>query len=378
MPVIPKKKTTVEPAPPVNQTLELVKRLTQAPGPSGYERRAALVTKQELARFADEVSIDKVGSVVALKKGAQKGADRKKILLAAHLDEIGLLITAIEPGGFLRFTQIGGFDARVLLGQEVYVHPVSKKGVATDVQYPGIIGAKPPHFQSAAESEAVIPMQDLYIDVGMDAAQIKTKITVGDIAAIRAPFVTLKNDRAAGKAMDDRACVAVLVKTLEYLQKVNHTWDVYAVASVQEEVGLACLGALTSTYNVRPDIGIAVDGTHADMPLAQDYETCQMGKGPAIAMGPNLHPAVVDKLKDVAKKEEIPYQLEPVPGITGTDAMDIQIAVDGVPTGLVSPPLRYMHTPVETIAAADIERAGRLLARFIQEVDDIKLEWKDD
>ena len=123
------------------------------------------------------------------------------------------------------------------------------------------------------------------------------------------------------------------------------------------------------------DIGIAVDGTHADMPLAPEHETFAMGKGPTIAMGPNLHPAVVEKLKNVAKQEEIPYQLEPVPGVTGTDAMDIQVALEGVPAGLVSPPMRYMHTPVETIAAADIDRAGRLLARFIQDVDDIKLEW---
>lgn len=378
---LPKKKiesSVAEKKPELNQTLELVKRLTQTIGPSGYEHHAALAAKRELAKYADEVVIDKVGSVVALKKGTQKRPDRKKILLAAHVDEIGLMVTAIEPGGFLRFTQIGGFDARVLLGQEVFVHPVSKHGVSTTLQYPGIIGAKPPHFQSKAESDAVIPMDDLYIDVGMNAARARNRIAVGDIATIRAPFVLLKNDRAAGKAMDDRACVAVMVKALEHLKKINHAWDVYAVASVQEEVGMACLGALTSTYNVRPDIGIAVDGTHADMPVAAEHETFALGKGPAIAMGPNLHPAVVDKLKEVAKKEEIPYQLEPVAGVTGTDAMDIQVALEGVPSGLVSPPMRYMHTPVETIAAVDIDRAGRLLARFIQDLDDIRLEWNDD
>jgi tetrahedral aminopeptidase len=378
MPLPKKNPVAAEKKSEPNQTLELVKRLTQTIGPSGYEHRAALAARKELARYADEVAIDTVGSVVALKKGCQKGPDRKKILLAAHVDEIGLMVTGIEPGGFLRFTQIGGFDARVLLSQEVYVHPVSRHGVSTTIQHPGIIGAKPPHFQSAAESETVIPMQDLYIDVGMDAAQVKARIAVGDIATIRAPFVILKNDRAAGKAMDDRACVAVMVRALEYLKKVNHSWDIYAVASVQEEAGMACLGALTSTYNVRPDIGIAIDGTHADMPIAAEHETFALGKGPTIAMGPNLHPAVVDRLKDVARKEEIPWQLEPVAGVTGTDAMDIQVALEGVPSGLVSPPMRYMHTPVETIAAADIDRTGRLLARFIQDLDDIKLEWNDD
>ncbi len=377
MPVTKKKTAASEKKPELNQTLELGRRLTQAPGPSGYEHRAALVAKQELSPFADEVRIDTNGSVIALKRGTTKTGNRKRILLTAHIDEIGLLVTKIEPGGFLRFTEIGGFDARVLLGQEVYVHPVMKHGAATALQYPGIIGAKPPHFQSAGESESVIPMEDLYIDLGMDAAGARQKVAVGDIATIRAPFVTLKNDRAAGKAMDDRACVAVMVKALEHLGKARHSWDVYAVASVQEEVGMACLGALTSAYNVRPDIGIAIDGTHADMPLAAEHETFTLGKGPTIAMGPNLHPAVVNRLKDVARNEEIPYQLEPVPGVTGTDAMDIQIALEGIPSGLISPPMRYMHTPVETIAAADIDRAGRLLARFIQELDDIKLEWKD-
>jgi tetrahedral aminopeptidase len=377
MPAIKKKPALPDKKPELNQTLELVRRLTQAVGPSGYEHHAALAAKAELAKFADEVKIDKVGSAVAFKKGTQHGSARKKILLTAHVDEIGLMVTRIEPGGFLRFTEIGGFDARVLLGQEIYVHPVSKLGLATKTMYPGIIGAKPPHFQTKNESDSVIPMEDLYIDIGMDEARVRRLVDVGDVATIRAPMVLLKNDRAAGKAMDDRACVAVLVKALEYLRRVNHTWDVYAVASVQEEVGMACLGALTSAYNVRPDIGIAIDGTHADMPLTAEHETFALGKGPTIAMGPNLHPAVVDKLRDVAKSEEIPWQLEPVPGVTGTDAMDIQIALDGIPSGLVSPPMRYMHTPVETIAAADIDRSGRLLARFIQNLDDINLEWKD-
>lgn len=376
----PKKKTTPaapEKKPEPNKTLELVRRLTQAVGPSGYEHHAALAAQAELARYADEVRIDTVGSAVALKRGCQKGPLRKKILLAAHVDEIGLLVTRIEPGGFLRFTEIGGFDTRVLLGQEVWVHPVSRHGVATELKYPGIIGAKPPHFQSKEESDSVIPLEDLYIDVGMDAAAAKQRISIGDIATIRAPMVLLKNDRAAGKAMDDRACVAVMVRALEHLKAVNHSWDVYAVATVQEEEGWGCLGALTATYNARPDIGIAIDGTHADMPMTAEHETFALGKGPTIAMGPNLHPAVVERLKDTARDQEIPWQLEPVAGITGTDAMDIQVALEGVPAGLVSPPMRYMHTPVETIAAADIDRAGRLLARFIQDLDDIKLEWQD-
>jgi putative aminopeptidase FrvX len=328
-----------------NATLELVRRLTQATGPSGYETRAARVALAELKPFADQVKIDKMGSVAAFKKGTGPKPSGKKILLAAHLDEIGLLINRIEEG---------------------------------DRAFPGIIGAKPPHFQTPEESRQVIDLADLYIDLGMPEKEVRAKVSVGDVATMKMPFITLKNDRAAGKAMDDRACVAVMVKTLELLQKSRHNWDVYAVATVQEEDGWGCLGALTSCYKVDPDIGIAIDVTHADMPMASDSDTAPLGKGPTISMGPNLHPAVVEKLKDVAKAEEIPYQLEPCAGVTGTDAMDIQISREGIPTGLIGLPLRYMHTPVETLAASDVERSARLLARFIAELDDIKLEWKDE
>jgi endoglucanase len=361
-----------------NPTLELVKRLTQSTGPSGYEHRAGKVARKELAAFADEVKADRMGSVVALKKGAARGGQNKRILLAAHLDEIGLMVTRIEQGGFLRFTEIGGFDIRVLLGQEVVVHPVSKFGSATDIFYPGIIGAKPPHFQTPDESRQVIALADLYIDLGMEEREVRAKVSVGDVITLRMPFVTLKNERGAGKAMDDRACVAVMVRTLEILQKSKHGWDVYAAATAQEEEGMGCLGALTATYKVQPDIGIAIDVTHADMPHTSDADTAGLGKGPTVTMGPNIHPAIVEKLKEVAKREEIPYQLEPCAGVTGTDAMDIQMSREGVPTGLIGLPLRYMHTPVETLAAVDVERAARLLARFIEDLDDIKLEWKDE
>lgn len=374
----PKPKNETAEAPKPNPTLELVKRLTQVSGPSGYEARAAKTIQAELKPFADQVKADKMGSVAAFKKGSGPKASGKKILLAAHLDEIGLLVTRIEEGGFLRFTEIGGFDIRVLLSQEVLVHPVGRLGPATEKFYPGIIGAKPPHFQTPEESRQVIDLADLYIDLGMEEKEVRARISVGDVVTMRAPFVNLKNDRAAGKAMDDRACVAVMVKTMELLKKMRHSWDVYAVATVQEEAGWGCLGALTASYNANPDIGIALDVTHADMQMTYESETFPMGKGPTIAMGPNLHPAVVEKLKELAKAEEIPYQLEPVAGVTGTDAMDIQISREGIPTGLIGLPLRYMHTPVEMLAAVDVERSARLLARFITELDDIKLEWKDE
>jgi endoglucanase len=378
---MPNNKKPAEKIPPKqeesNPTLELIKRLTQIPGPSGYETRAGLAAGEELAPFATEVKVDNMGSVVAFKRGlsTEKSSKRKKILLAAHLDEIALLVTAIEPGGFLRFTQVGGFDARVLLGQEVLLHPVGRYGLETKISLPGIIGAKPPHFQTADESGRVIPMEDLYIDLGLDEAGTKAKVSIGDLATLRMPFINLINERAAGKAMDNRACVAVMVQTLEILNKCYHRWDVYAVATVQEEV--TGLGALTATFDIHPDIGIAIDVTHGDMAGVPENETFSIGKGPTITIGPNIHPSVAEKLKKVARKEEIPHQIEPCAGITGTDAVDIQISREGIPTGLLGLPLRYMHTPVETLAVVDVERSSRLLARFIQDLDDINLEWKD-
>ena len=256
-----RKKTSLEKNVPdqagENSTLKLIERLTAAPGPSGYETRAALAAGEELAPFATKVKVDKMGSVVAFKKGLSR--DGKKILLAAHLDEIGLLITGIEPGGFLRFTQVGGLDARVLLGQEVLLHPVGRYGPDTRIALPGIIGAKPPHFQTPEESSQVIPLEDLYIDLGLDEAAAKARVSIGDLATPRMPLTNLKNDRAAGKAMDNRACIAIMVQALEILSKCHHSWDVYAVATVQEEV--SGLGALTSAFEIHPDIGIAIDVT---------------------------------------------------------------------------------------------------------------------
>ncbi len=363
--------------PPENPTIDLIRRLTAVPGPSGYEGRAALAAGQELAPFATKVKTDSMGSVVAYKKGFDpNGAGpARKVMLAAHLDEIALLVTAIEPGGFLRFTEVGGFDPRVLLGQEVTLHPLARQGALSARELPGIIGAKPPHFQTAEESGQVIPLEDLYIDLGLDEAAVRRQVAVGDLATIRMPLVALKNDRAAGKAMDNRACVAIMVRTLEILAKCHHSWDVYAVATVQEEV--TGLGAVTATFDIAPDLGIAVDVTHGDMAGVSENETFGIGRGPTITIGPNIHPAIAEKLRQVAKREEIPHQVEPCAGVTGTDAVDMQISREGVPTGLLGLPLRYMHTPVETLAAVDVDRAARLLARFIQDLDDIKLEWKD-
>jgi endoglucanase len=367
------RKQSPETSDQIRTWLELLRPLAQAAGPSGHEEQAAAIVKEKLTPFCDKTVIDRLGSVAAIKKANTGKTSKKKILLAAHLDEIGLLVTGIEPGGYLRFTQIGGFDPRVLLGQEVLVHPKARKGSPL----PGVIGAKPPHYQSPSEQESVLPIADLYIDVGLSERRVRALIAVGDAATLQGPLAELHGGRACSKAMDNRVCLAGLVRAMELLGGMRHSWDVYAVATAQEEAGLGFLGAVTSAFRIRPDLAVVLDVTHADMPLAPEHKTFGLGKGPVIAIGPNIHPAVAERLAQTARRLEIPHQIEPLAGNSGTDAVDIQVAGSGIPTGLVGIPVRYMHTPVETVSLADLDRMARLLAVFISEADTLDLSWRD-
>lgn len=353
--------------------LDALRRLTQPPGASGHEGRAGRALVALLEPLVDRVAADRVGSVVAFKKANDRRPAGRKLLLAAHLDEIGLMVTGIEPGGYLRFTQIGGFDPRVLLGQEVLVHPGSKPGL----ELPGVIGAKPPHYQSPSEQESVVPMADLYIDLGLPERKTRSLVAVGDAATLCGSLAELHGGRISAKALDDRACLAGLVRALAMLGSMQFSWDVYAVATAQEEAGLGFLGAASSAFNLRPDLAIVLDVSHADMPLAPEHKTFGLGKGPVIAIGPNIHPAASDRLIQTARRLEIPFQIEPLAGNSGTDAVDIQVAGSGIPTALVGVPVRYMHTPVETASLADIDRLSRLLASFVSDLGNIDLSWKD-
>ena len=280
-------------------------------------------------------------------------------MLAAHMDEIGLVVTGYEPGGFLRFANIGGIDDRVLLAQRVVVH--GRKDL------PEVIGAKPPHIQEPGEQEKTVKMEDLFIDVGLEDEVLEELIAIGDMVTLAQQPVNLQNDRYAGKAMDDRAGVVVMYLCLEVLAKLSHSADVYAVATVQEEVGIR--GATVSTYDIVPDIGIALDVGHGDIPGVPESDTLPLGKGPGIAIGPQVHPRIYDRLVEVAKEWNIPYSIEPCTTPRGTDAFAIQVTQAGIPTALISLPLRYMHTPVETLEWKDLEAAGRLLAMFICAID---------
>jgi len=313
--------------------------------------------QEEFGRLADQVRTDALGNVIALKSGTGP-APRHAILIATHMDEIGLIVSELEDG-FLHFQQVGGYDDRVLLGQEVVVH--GRRAL------PGIIGARPPHVLSAEERGKPVPHDKLRIDVGLSAEALPNLVRVGDLVTMKRELIELQNGLVAGKALDDRSAVAAAAVCLEELGRVRHTWDVYAVATVQEEVGVK--GAITSTFALEPDVGIAIDVTWAKQPGAPDEYTFDLGKGPTIGCGPNFHPKLQDALFQTARELEIGVHLEPAARPGGTDAYAIQVSQEGIPAELLSIPQRNMHTPVETVAIKDIERVGRLLAAFIARLD---------
>ena len=336
----------------------LLKRLSEAHGISAYEAPVREIVREEFAKHSHEVRVTKMGSVVGVRHGSG-AAPRRKVMLSAHMDEIGLMVTGIEKG-FLRITKVAGSDARVMLGQEVVVHGQR--------ELPGVVGSRPPHVLPPDERDRVLPFDQLFVDVGLPETQVKRLVRVGDLISIRRAAFELKGGLFCGKALDDRAAVAAVAVCLETLAASQHKWDVLGVASVQEETTF--LGAATSAHGLQPDVAIAIDVTFGEQNGVSDTRTVGMGKGPAISIGPNFHPELVKALVDTASKLEMPYQMEPTPGASGTDAWPIQVARDGIPTALLSIPLRYMHTPVETVSLRDIERTGKLMAAFIAHLDE--------
>ena len=335
----------------------LLKSLSEACGVSGYEDEVRELVRATYEPMVDEVRTDAMGNLIALKRGTDivDGA-RRSILLAAHMDEIGLMVTEIDDG-FVRFTQVGGYDARILPAQPVVVF--GRKRLS------GVIGSVPPHVSGGGDSAT--PMHKLYVDLGLPAADVEKLVRTGDLITLDRKCVELTDDLLCGKAFDDRAAIAAVAVCLDVLTRTMHEWDVYAVATVQEEVGLR--GATTGAFGVAPDVGIAIDVGFGKQPGVAEHVYIELDKGPALTMGPNVHPKLFDAIKDTAEDTEIPIQIEVCAGGTGTDANAIQLTRDGIPTALLSIAERNMHTPVETISIKDVTRTGRLLAAFITKLD---------
>lgn len=335
-----------------------LKRLVETHAPSGYEAPVAELLRQEWADLVDDFEGDRLGSLIGVKRGTQTTEPRRKIMLAAHMDEIALMVRQIEDG-FIYTHRVSGIDPRVMLAQTVLVHG--------ERPLPGVVATVPPHMQTAADRKRYPPIDALVVDVGLPAAEVEALVRIGDLITVDGPMMELKGRKVAAKAMDDRACIAVITTCLEMLRTMNHSWDVHAAATVQEEVGLR--GAATAANHIQPDCAIALDVGFAEQP-GLSAGASKLGEGPQLGIGANFHPRMVRRLQDVAAYFDIKWQRDITPARSGTDAWAIQVSRDGVPTALLSIPLRNMHSPVETLDLKDIERCGRLLAHFICALDE--------
>jgi endoglucanase len=334
-----------------------LRAMVEEAGVSGYEGRVSEIVRKAFGELCDAIREDKLGNIIGLKKGSGSPGS-PKIMLAGHMDEVGLTITKIDKRGYLRFAGLG-VDQRTLPAQEVVVHG------SRDL--PGVICVKPPHLLKPEDREKAYRMEDLGIDLGLPEQRVRELVNVGDAVTLSRKFYNLQGEFIAGKALDDRVGVAVIHECLSHLTKMKHEADVYAVATVQEEVGLR--GATTATYGIVPDAGIAIDVTFAEYPGGDDPRLVALDKGPALDIGPNIHPKMLDALRKTASDNNIPYQTVVTPGRSGTDAWPMQVTGAGVPTAIVSIPNRYMHSSVEVCNMSDIKKAGRLLALFILTVD---------
>jgi tetrahedral aminopeptidase len=336
-----------------------LKDLLSLPGLSGYEGPARQRISEAWQPLVDQLSTSRMGSLHGFRRGV--GAEpRPGILLAAHMDAIGLMVTGIAAeGGYLRITQIGGVDPRILPGQPVTVH--GRQAL------PGIVFLPVDRLLPANLSGKPAPLKYLMIDTGLQADEVAQLVRPGDLVSFAQQPLELAGDIIAGHSLDNRASVAAITLCLQELEHMTTAWDVWAVATVQEEETFG--GAYTSPFEIRPALAVAIDVTHATGPGVSDYRGFALGKGLVLGWGPNIHPAVHKTFLDLAKKLEIPYKVEAMARHSGTDAFAMQVVAEGIPTMVVSIPLRYMHTPVEAVALKDIERTGHLLAEFIARLE---------
>jgi putative aminopeptidase FrvX len=340
-------------------TPELLDKLLRAPGPSGHEAGPAKVWRDGCAAFAEDVRGDKVGSSVARVPGTAGGPT---LAIIGHIDEIGVHVTHIEDEGYLRFGEVGGWDPIQLVGQRVRL--ATRGG---DVV--GVIGRKPIHLIKADERDRAPKTKDLHIDVGAaDADEARRMVRIGDVGVIDADPVSLANDRLVSRSLDNRIGCFVAAEAARLIAAAGGApGDVLALAVAQEETTFA--GARTSAFGLDPDLAIVVDVTHAtDQPGVElgPVTTHKLGSGPVIARGTSLHPVVTDLLHDTGEREELPFSVESLGRATGTDADAVHATRTGIPTGLVSVPLRYMHSAVELASLSDIDAAAKLIAAFAQ------------
>lgn len=342
--------------------LDLDRFLQEATGISGLSGNESAIASYMQAQFApvcDETTIDRLYNMVALKKGEGSGP---RVMICAHLDEVGMIVTKIEDDGCLRLHTIG-VDPRVL--------PASEVTVLCDPPLFGVVGCKPPHILSPEERKKSYKREDLFVDVGLPADEVRQRVKVGTLVSLTGAYTHLENNRVASKTLDDRACCAMMLLAAQQLAKRKHKADVYFVCTSQEEVGSA--GAITGSYHIDPDMAVVIDVTHAHTPGCKPDTTHPLDV-PCFSVGPNIHPKMFDDLMDTAKRIGIKTEINACEGDTYTDAWGVQVARCGIPTVLMELPLKYMHTTVELISLDVLHEEARLLCEYIASLDE---QWEE-
>ena len=335
--------------------LAFLSRITTVPGTSGYEQPVAEALKKDFAPYCDEVRIDHNQSVIAIQRGSGKGP---KIMLCAHIDEVGLMTMSIEEDGSVRFMSLG-VAAQTLPAQEVYI--LTEEGPLY-----GVIGAVPPHLTGESDRNSVTPVEELFIDTGLTAEEAKRRVKPGMSVQLVGRTMALENEYIASKTMDDRACVAILLDCAQQMHSRHHEADVYYVLSSCEERG--SLGADMAAETIRPDMAFILDVTHGTMPDCRPGRTFPLDVT-AVSCGPNTHRKLAALLKEHAARLHIKTMDEVARGTTWTDAWEVQVAGEGVPCVVMSLPLKYMHTTVEVGSAALMADQARLLCETVCKMD---------
>jgi|SRR5690554_1255251 endoglucanase len=335
--------------------------LVEAPSPSGYEEPAQDIYRKFVKKYTDNITTDVHGNVIALKKGKGK----LKVMICGHVDEIGFMVNYIDNEGYLYVKPVGGIDPNLLPGLRVNIY--GTKGVVR-----GVFGKKAIHMMTPEERKQGTKFSELWLDIGAtNRKEAEKRVAIGDIATFSPGMEVLNNDIITTKATDNKVGVFVAGAILHYLAKEEIAANLYSVSAVQEEIGIR--GSRTSAFGIDPDVGIAIDVTLTSDHPGTDKKRIgdiAIGKGPAVAVGPNVNTRVFELLKEAAKRKKIKYQVEVEPGATGTDANAIQVTRAGVATGLVCIPNRYMHSPNEVISLKDLEDTAQLIAEFVRIIDD--------
>ena len=333
---------------------EKIRLLTHAYGVSGDEFRISRLAAELMEPVCDRVETDDFGNVLGWRDSAVPGA--KTVLLDAHIDQIGFMVTEVTSQGFLRFTQVGGVDQRMLLGSELTVTDREGK------EHLGVVAANPPHLQNPNDKKKSVPISEMVLDVGMTGEQARAVFHVGDYLSFANDLMELKGNTVCGKAFDDRACLVCLIRAMELLRDKALPVNVVLAASTKEETGFQ--GGIATAFRVHPDLGIAVDVTHArtaDAPMVP----ARLGDGAVVSVGFNSRPDLAQRAMEVARAKKIPHIVESCAARSGTNAWPMQVQREGVETLVISLPLKYMHSPVELISMDDVESVSRLVAEVI-------------